>query len=924
VHQLPSGTVTFLLTDIEGSTRRWQQDEPAMRAALMRHDAIIRDSVRAHGGAVIKHTGDGMLAVFAVAADAIGAAVDAQRALTSADFGPLALAVRMAVHSGDAHERDGDYFGPTLNRVARLLAAAHGGQVLVSQAATVLSIDFLPRGIELVDVGEHHLRDLDRPERIRQVAVDGLAREFPPLRTAAGELHGFPTTRTRLIGRGALLAQIGEQLSRTALLTLTGVGGSGKTRVAIEAGRREGPRFSDGAAFVDLSPLGDPNLIAQTVASAVGVADPHTSGQRSTEEDLVAYLRRRRMLVILDNCEHLIERTAELADRLLAECPELKLIATSREGLAVEGESLLVVPPLALPRDGGDAAQSEAVQLFVERAGAARPELDLLGRHEAAVVDVCRRLDGIPLALELAAAQIAHFTPEEVAERLDDRFRLLAGARRRVQRQATLRAAVDWSYELLDEPERMLLARLGVFAGDFSLRAVEGICAGDGIDSEAIVTLLAGLVAKSLVVAAAHGSATRYRLLETIRIYAEERLVERGEAERIRDRHRDWFLAWVEGLDVERLAAPHVRRISDLVVLETEIDNLRAALAWAESGGRADLIARFATAADVLWSFLSHQDEGLRWFDAAQPALEGDAILAARAIAVSGWVSMVRGDFLPLAAKAQSALAAVAAAEQLEPQPREVVGALLFAGLCLTYSDPAAGRPLMARARAIAAARGLAGAAVRATAFEGMLWLAEGRVEEATAALEVLRQDLDPERARFFDGAFLSELVIAHHIAAHHEQAIRVATDLAQMRLGYGDPMTEISVEACYILARAGAGRTEPAVEELLGLLARARRDALPVLSQYMLTLVAAVLTLRAEYEIASMVLAAARAPREGRTADDVPFRTAGHLAIFRHYGHLLMTRLAPDVVARCRNAGACMSLDAAADLVRRSLARQM
>ncbi|MGH7895637.1 MAG: ATP-binding protein, partial [Candidatus Binatia bacterium] len=438
MRQLPSGTVTFVLSDIEGSTRRWQEDEVAMRDALARHDEIIRATMEAHDGHVVKHTGDGLMAAFGGAGDAIAAAVEAQRRLRRTDWGALPLVVRMAIHSGEAHERDGDYFGPTLNRVARLLAVAHGGQVLVSSAAAALALERLEQGIALADVGEHRLRDLDRPERVLQACADGLEREFPPLRTAASPLRGFPVTRTRIIGRERLLTEIAARLEHASLVTLTGVGGSGKTRLAIEAGRRVGARLPDGAAFVDLSPLGDPDVIAQTVAAAVGVPDTNTtgsSGAQAATDVLLAYLAERRMLVVLDNCEHLIDGSAEVVDRLLAACPNVRVLATSREGLAVEGESILAVPSLELPTDSRTAAESEAVQLFVERAAAARAGLDLLGRHEAAVVDVCRRLDGIPLALELAAAQLAHFTPEEVAGRLDDRFRLLAGGRRRIQRQ---------------------------------------------------------------------------------------------------------------------------------------------------------------------------------------------------------------------------------------------------------------------------------------------------------------------------------------------------------------------------------------------------------------------------------------------------------------------------------------------------------
>jgi predicted ATPase len=569
------------------------------------------------------------------------------------------------------------------------------------------------------------LRDLDRPERVFQVCGAGLRRDFPPLRTAASELRGFPATRTQIIGRERLLARLAELLDSVSLVTLTGVGGAGKTRLAIEAGRREGLRFADGAAFVDLALLAEPDLIARAVANAAGVPEAGAAGstaERSAADDLVAYLARRQMLVVLDNCEHLIDGCAELVDRLLAACPQVKVLTTSREGLAMEGETIVAVPPLELPGEDRSPLDSAAVRLFVERAEAARAGLDLLGRHLAAVVDICRRLDGIPLAIELAAGQVVHLTPEEVATRLDDRFRLLAGGRRRIQRQATLQAAVDWSYDLLGEAERILLARLGVFAGDFSLAAAEAVCVGNGIDSDRTVSLLASLVAKSLVVAATHDRSTRYRLLETIRIYAAERPVERGEAAALRARHRDWYLSWAERLDAERLCFPWVRPVDDVRALEKEIDNLRAALAWSEREDRPDLIGRMVVATDALWIGLGRYDEGLRWLHAAGAAFPADPLLAARCAAVDGWVTMQRGDFTQLPGKAETALAAAERAGLVVGQRAEAIGALLLAGFCQTYGDRSEGRRLIDRARQIADALGLRAAAARA-GLEGQLWL---------------------------------------------------------------------------------------------------------------------------------------------------------------------------------------------------------
>lgn len=917
VKRLPSGTVTFLLSDIEGSTRRWEEDEAAMRHALARHDAIIRAAMAAHAGHVVKHTGDGLMAVFAGAADAIAAAVDAQRALQQADWGALALAVRMGIHSGEAEERDGDFFGSTVNRVARLLAAAHGRQILVSSAAATLAAERLDRGITLVDVGEHRLRDLDRAERVVQACADGLARDFPPLRTSTSRLRGFPATRTRIIGRERLLAEIARRLEHASLVTLTGVGGSGKTRVAIEAARRAGVQLADGAAFVDLSPLGEAELIAQTVASAVGV--PDANAETSGLDALLAFLSERRMLVVLDNCEHLIDGSADVVDRLLAACPHVKVLATSREGLAVEGESMLAVPSLGLPTDGRAVAESEAVQLFVERAAAARTDLDLLGGHEAAVVDICRRLDGIPLALELAAAQLAHFTPEEVDARLDDRFRLLSGGRRRIQRQATLQAAVDWSYDLLAPAERTLLARLSTFAGGFMLDAAEGICAGGSVAAGRVTLLLGSLVAKSLVVTGTQERATRYRLLDTIRLYAAERLAESGEADAARGRHRDWYLAWSEALDGEQGWNPALQRASNLPLLEREIDNVRVALAWSQQEGRPDLIARLATAAAMAWAASRNQDEGLRWIATARALGLQDPELDAHCATIDGWLTMMRGRFLAMPEKARIALEATERAGLVASGHPHAVGPLVLAGFVKVYGDRETGRRLIRQGSGIAAARGLTDLAAGVLGYEGMLWLAEGRYDEAIAVLEPIARAAEAGEPRFFDVYYGAELVLARHLAGHHDEAVRVGSSVVlSLAARVHEPLVAVFVPATLALARAGGGAPDAEMPELLDLFEQARRDRLPVLSHYVLTVVAVVLALRGDDEAASTVLATAR----GEGGSELAWRTPGHYALFRHYGRLLHARLGDDVARRCRAAGARLSLDAAAGLARDVVAR--
>jgi non-specific serine/threonine protein kinase len=588
----------------------------------------------------------------------------------------------------------------------------------------------------------------------------------------------------------------------------------------------------------------------------------------------------------------------------------VKVLATSRENLAVEGEATLAIPPLELPDEHRAPAESEAVQLFIERAEAVRGGLDLLGRHEAAVVDVCSRLDGIPLAIELAAAQIAHFTPEEIAARLGNRFRLLAGGRRRIRRHATLQAAVDWSYQLLGEPERILLARLGVFAGDFSLAAAEGICASrNDLSQEQVPSLLASLVDKSLVVPTTHDHDTRYRLLETIRIFAEERLVERGEAAAVRGTHRDWYLGWVERLDSERATLPALRPIADLVALEMELDNLRAAFLWSEQERRPDLIGRMAAAADVLWIGHAHCEEGSRWLSTACAAPAGDPVITARCAVVDGWVTMHREDFKDVPGKMPAALEAAERAGLIADERAEAIGALVLEGL-LGFDR---GRQLIEHALRIAEANGLAATAVRVSAYAGMLWLQEGALDQATAVFEQLQREMDPRHPRFTDIYFLAELAQAHHLAGRHQEAILAAATAEAASGGHPDPFFKFPIRGCLAFARASGGECEGALTELLDLFERARRDRAALFPQWVLTLIAAVLALRGHDETASIVLAAKLSKYE------FPFRgQGGDFALYRHYEELLRQRLGDDVAERCREAGARMSLDDAVALARK------
>jgi predicted ATPase/DNA-binding SARP family transcriptional activator len=579
-HDLPSGTVTFLFTDIESSTRLWDEHPEAMQDALARHDALVCDAIESHRGHVVKSMGDGVVAVFCNAGDALGASVVAQRALSKEPWAMTApLHVRMGLHTGEAQHRGGDYFGATLNRAARIMSTGHGGQVLCSAATEALARDELPEGVGLVDLGEHRLRDLSRPETIFQVTHSDLVGEFAPLRSLDASVGNLPLQTSSFVGREREQAGVVTALGEARLVTLTGMGGVGKTRLALQVAEEVLPKFRDGSWWCELAPVRDRAGVAEAVAALFSVT-PRAA--ETVEDALVEFLRHKELLLVLDNCEHLLEPAAQLITTLERSCARLVVLTTSREGLGVDGERIVPVP--SLPAPPADAAlemiaEADAVRLFVERAVAVRADFEVSDENAAAVGQVCRRLDGVPLAIELAAARVPMMTPAELAQRLDRRFQVLAGGRRgAVERHQTLRAAIDWSYELLNDAERQLLARLSVFAGGCTLEAAEAICGGDGIGPDHAFECLASLVARSLVVAEDEGYQTRYRLLETIRQYGEERLGDTGETDTLRARHAGHYAAFAEYAFGYLHGPEHVLWAGRL---SAEHDNLLAAWTWA-------------------------------------------------------------------------------------------------------------------------------------------------------------------------------------------------------------------------------------------------------------------------------------------------------------------------------------------------------
>src|SRR5262245_35401814 len=518
----PSGVVTFLFTDIEGSTRRWEADAGALRGALLSHDEVLSTAIEQHGGYVFSHTGDGVVAAFASPRSAVDAAVAAQRALE--------LPVRMGIATGEAELRDGDYFGTVLNRAARVMAAGHGGQILLADSTAVLLT-----GVDMVDLGPRRLRDVPTPVGVFQVRAPGLVTDFPALRALDTSPGNLRRAATSLIGRQSEVAEVIEALHQHRLVTLTGVGGVGKTRLATEVAAGLADEFPAGVWFFELAAVTDPAAVPDAVAAVLGITQ---QPGKTVSDSVAAALEGRTRLLVFDNCEHVLDAAADLVEAVLAQSATVKVLATSREGLGVAQEQVWPVPSL----DVGNGIDSAAVNLFVERAHSVAPRFSMATPDEAdAVVEICQRLDGIPLAIELASSRMASMTASEVGDRLDHRFRLLVGSRRGLERHHTLRHAVAWSYYHLDDAEKALLERCSVFAGGFDLQSACAVAGSDNPDDYAILDLLDALVRKSLLLTDRSAGRTQFSLLETIRQFAEEQLAAHGAAEEVRAAHARYF-----------------------------------------------------------------------------------------------------------------------------------------------------------------------------------------------------------------------------------------------------------------------------------------------------------------------------------------------------------------------------------------------
>jgi predicted ATPase/class 3 adenylate cyclase len=689
------GTVTLVFTDIEGSTQLLSRLGDAYATLIADHHRIVDDAAARHGGTRVDAAGDGLFISFPTARGALSAVVEAQRELAAHAWPEgAAVRVRMGIHTGEPLSAGSGYVGIDVHRAARICAAGHGGQILVSQPARSLLGGSLPEDVSLRDLGDHRLRGIESAERLYQAVAPGLETEFPPVRSLDTLPNNLPRQLSSFIGREEEIVAAEARLAGTTLLTLTGAGGVGKTRLALEIGAHLASSFPDGIWLVELAALTDGELVDDAVATALKVK------QRAGTPILAALVEdiaERRMLLILDNCEHLLQSVVATADELLRRCPNVKVLATSREALGIPGEALLPVPSMSLPSpdrgvmDTTALADSDAVRLFVDRASAVQPGFGLTPANADAVAQICRRLDGIPLAVELAAARVRSLPPGQIAARLDDRFRLLTGgSRTALPRHRTLRAAMDWSFDLLNDTEQAILPRLSVFAGAFSLEAAESVTSGDPVDEHDVLDLLGRLVDRSLL-AAEEGTTedARFRMLETIRDYAQERLAESGEAAARFARHQAWYAGLVDRARPAFFSGPV--QPEWVARLAADHDNLRAALRWAhEDPAGADAELSMASGLWRFWEVRGDLEEGSSWLERALARVGGEVSnRRASALTGAGVLAAHRGDYARASAFHEASLML----------HRELGNPLAIATACNNLASVAIERSDLGRAR---------------------------------------------------------------------------------------------------------------------------------------------------------------------------------------------------------------------------------
>jgi predicted ATPase/class 3 adenylate cyclase/DNA-binding CsgD family transcriptional regulator len=837
---LPTGTVTLLLGDVEGSTQAWQADPDATAAAVVALNDLVDELVGRHDGVrpVEQGEGDSFVAAFSRARDGLACALALQRGLAG-----LLLRVRMGVHSGDVVRRDeGNYVGPTIIRTARLRNLAHGGQTVVSEATRDLVVDALPEGAALRDLGVHRLKDLSRPERVFQLCHPDLPAEFPPLRSLNVRPHNLPIQRTTFIGRAAEITEVSDLVMAERLLTLTGSGGCGKTRLALQVAADVMDSMDDGVWFVDLAAVGEGDAVAARVAQALAVLE---GPGMTTTDAVVTHLSELQVLLVVDNCEHVLEAAGELVDELLGACPGVRILATSRQPLGLDGELVWRVPSLSLHDDPGPAgiegvSPSDAVLLFVERAARAHAGFRLDERNRQPVVEICRRLDGIPLAIELAAARVRVLTPAQIAQGLTERFRLLTGSSHTLlPRQQTLEASLDWSHALLTELERVVFRRLGVFAATFDLEAAVAVCAADSIEPWQVLDLLTLLVDKNLVAVDDSGDTARYRLLETMRLYARYRLDAAGDDHGASTRHRDYYLARV-GQAAPHLAGQHAQEWQ--ARLADDWPNLEAALIYSRDHTEGDELCRLVLGIALLWSpggvnWQVPSAAGINWVDTALSVVgatgsvqRAELLWARSALAYNlyDFATMERcgeeglaiaresGDD-HLASRCLTALAwSRAHKREAGPVWEEAVAVSRRAGdtfMLLTQltaglgafqmqRDPAATRDALSESRTLLAAGSWPGFDANVSMIEGALALFEGCLADAAACFDHARSIESASTAAIVTAEALCAIVNA--LAGDFDAALSAADRHSVLAKRVGTQRDVLEFQARALVAAAG------------------------------------------------------------------------------------------------------------------------
>jgi len=619
--QPPSGTVTFLFTDIQGSTKLWEQHHDGMDEAIKCHDALMTQAVEAHNGYVFKTVGDAFCVAFPSAIEAIMATIEAQKFINFENWGETKIKVRMGLHTGEANERGGDYFGPTINRTARLMGIGHGGQILLSQSTYDRVSDSLPEASSLLDLGHHRLKDLAEAQQVYQLVHPDLNEVFPDLNSLSYLANNLPAQTTSFVGRESDIELATNLLNTSRMVTLTGIGGTGKTRLSLQVAANLIEQYADGVWFVELASVSDPSRVSNTLAEVLNVSE--MPGQ-STITSLKDFLQNKNMLVVLDNCEHVLDACADVATNLLKSCPNVQILASSREELGVRGETVCAIAPLPLPEQQTDVdtlLNIPSVELFIERARLAKPNFDLTTDNAEAIAYICQRLDGIPFALELAAARVKTLPPQKLVERLDDRFRYLtSGRREEPDHHQTLRATIDWSYDLINDSEKILLNRLSVFQGRFILEAAEAICSNEDLDELLVMDDLSRLVQKSLVEVDEQHDELFYRLLETVRQYAQEKLEATEAVDKLKDQHLKFFADLANNIDSQVEGVDEVLWYRKFHLLH---DNFRAALHWGLQHKNASYVYETCKSLASFWFVHGHMVEAQSWMLQALQQREG-------------------------------------------------------------------------------------------------------------------------------------------------------------------------------------------------------------------------------------------------------------------------------------------------------------